>query len=57
METEPSPIEAAAQDLRRPGAVKYWTDYLKVRFPSLHGVLNLVSANAGRRSSFKGVAV
>ncbi len=27
----PSPLERAAQDLHSPGAVRYWTDYLKVR--------------------------
>ena len=31
METEPSPIELAAQALRTPGTVRYWTDFLKVR--------------------------
>ena len=31
METDPSPIEVAAQALRAPGTVRYWTDFLKVR--------------------------
>ena len=27
---EPSPVEVAAQSLQEPGAVRFWTDYLKV---------------------------
>jgi hypothetical protein len=30
METEPSAVELAARGLQQPGAVQYWTDYLKV---------------------------
>ncbi len=30
MEAEPSAIEMAAQALRAPGTVRYWTDFLKV---------------------------
>ena len=30
MDAEPSPIEMAAQALRAPGTVRYWTDFLKV---------------------------
>ena len=30
MEVEPSAIELAAQALRAPGTVRYWTDFLKV---------------------------
>ena len=34
METEPSAIEVAAQALRAPGTVRYWTDFLKVCAPT-----------------------
>jgi hypothetical protein len=45
---EPTPLEQAARALDRPGAVRYWTDYLKVcRLQRVGRVLLLVRPWSG----------